>query len=170
MSEPRQIDTSIDIRASPEAVWKALTEADEIARWFALTAETVPGVGGSINLHWGAEVNWPTTIRVWDPPRHVRVEDHYPVIKSLAKGERAELFIDYFIEPLAGGMTRLRVVHSGFDSHTDWNGLYDSTGCGWRCEIAALRYYLERCGGQSRDWVWVVREFAGSVEIGRAHV
>ena len=41
------------VHASLDAVWRALTEADELRRWFPVDARVSPGVGGSIWLSWG---------------------------------------------------------------------------------------------------------------------
>ena len=38
----------IVIDAPLEAVWKAITDAEELTRWFVEEAKVVPGVGGTI--------------------------------------------------------------------------------------------------------------------------
>lgn len=164
MPSIRTIEESIDIKAAPESVWRALTDPAEIARWFATSVTGADGVGNTLELRWGEQFVWPMVVRVWDPPKHVRLEDRYPAIATLDPSSKSELFIDYFIEPIGGGATRLRVVHSGFARDASWDGLYDSTSCGWRCEIAALKFYLERCAGRAREWVWVMREVGCSLD------
>jgi uncharacterized protein YndB with AHSA1/START domain len=56
---------SIDINATPENVWRALTGAGELMRWFPLQARVTPGTGGQ------------TGVRVWltthDPQHSDRV-------------------------------------------------------------------------------------------------
>ena len=44
MADDRQFEHEIEIDAPPAAVWRALTEAQEIARWFApdVTVELLP--------------------------------------------------------------------------------------------------------------------------------
>jgi len=39
----RSFEVKIDINSSPENVWKALTEAEEIAKWFAPEVRVEPG-------------------------------------------------------------------------------------------------------------------------------
>lgn len=46
----RTVEKQIEIAAAPETVWRALTEAEEITRWYAPKAETTPGVGGRLFL------------------------------------------------------------------------------------------------------------------------
>ena len=49
----KDIDLSIEIDASPEAVWRAISDGEELGRWFPLEAEVVPGVGGTVTVAWG---------------------------------------------------------------------------------------------------------------------
>ena len=51
--DARVFDMSIDIDASADAVWSALTEARELTRWFPLEARVIPGEGGSMYWGWG---------------------------------------------------------------------------------------------------------------------
>ena len=44
----RTIEKELEIDAPIEAVWKALTDAEELTNWFPLEARVKPGVGGSI--------------------------------------------------------------------------------------------------------------------------
>jgi hypothetical protein len=41
---------------------------------------------------------------------------------------------------------------------------YDSTSCGWRCELGAVRYDLERFPGWPRDPLWITRELKPSLD------
>ena len=45
----RGIDLAIDIEATLEEVWQALTTGEGIARWFAPHAAVTPGEGGSVS-------------------------------------------------------------------------------------------------------------------------
>ena len=44
----RKVDLTIDIDATLEEVWQALTTGEGIARWFAPYAAVTPGEGGSV--------------------------------------------------------------------------------------------------------------------------
>ncbi len=57
----RAIKKEVLIDVAPDVVWRALTEADELSRWFPVEARVAPGAGGSIWLSWGggAEGNAP---------------------------------------------------------------------------------------------------------------
>jgi hypothetical protein len=44
----RRIENEIEVAAPAEEVWKALTDAGELARWFPLEAHVTLGLGGKI--------------------------------------------------------------------------------------------------------------------------
>jgi uncharacterized protein YndB with AHSA1/START domain len=46
-------EKEIEIAVPIEEVWKALTDANELARWFPLEARVTPGLGGKIFVSWG---------------------------------------------------------------------------------------------------------------------
>ena len=53
MSEAMAIKTveqTIESEASPDEVWQAISTAEELQRWFPLTAEIVLGVGGTVTI------------------------------------------------------------------------------------------------------------------------
>src|SRR5215471_15579426 len=67
----------IEIDAPIEAVWKAISEAEEITRWFCEEARVIPGEGGSYWISWGEGQGAESRIDVWDPPRRLRTS-HIP--------------------------------------------------------------------------------------------
>ncbi len=48
----RSVERTIEIDAPVRDVWRALTDADELMRWFPLEARAEPGEGGSIWMRW----------------------------------------------------------------------------------------------------------------------
>ena len=56
MDEPIRREVTVD--ATPEAVWDALTDPDELAAWFGAEAEVDLRVGGAVRFRWhdGADV------------------------------------------------------------------------------------------------------------------
>ena len=48
----RVIELTIDIDATLDEVWQALTTGEGIARWFAPHAAVTPGEGGSVSVGW----------------------------------------------------------------------------------------------------------------------
>jgi len=139
--EGRVVERELEIGASPAIVWKALTDARELTRWFPLDARVTPGQGGEIWMSWQGLYEGGSRIDVWEPERHLRIA--FP-----ADGP-APLLTDYYLEG-AGGGTVLRVVTSGFGAGTDWDEMYDGVSAGWDFELRALRHYLERHLGSDR--------------------
>lgn len=132
----RAIERTLEIDAPIETVWKAISEGEELAKWFALDARVTPGVGGEVWLSWpGMEGASP--IAVWEPGRRLQTrEEHGPVLMS----------VDWQLEA-KGGKTVLRLVHSGFGADADWDDQYDDTSRGWAVFLGNLKHYLERHGG-----------------------
>jgi len=143
----RTVEISIEIDAPLEAVWKALSEAEELTRWFPLEARVTPGAGGSVWLSWGAPWEGEAKIEVWEPYRHLRTVEPPPQPDSIP------VVVDYYLEA-HGGKTVLRLVHS-FGTGADWEQeYYDSTSRGWGFMLANLRHYLERHPGTPRRVAW----------------
>ncbi len=148
--EQRILDVSIEVDAPASAVWRALTEADELTRWFPPMARVVPGVGGSIFLSWGEGVEGTATIEIWEPNRKLRVVE-------------GPMAIDYLIEA-RGEATVLRIVHSGFGADASFDDQYDATLGGWSYFLYNLKHYLERHRGQPRHMISVRLPLTGTRE------
>lgn len=140
-----KVEIQFDIKVSPEAVWKALTDAEELTRWHALDAQVTPGVGGAISPIWDSrgKDSWP--ISIWEPNKRLRALWCKPDVPE------AELFgVDYFIEDLGGGSTRVRLVHFGFSHSAKRQDMYDGISFGWDELLWALKEYLEKHLGRPR--------------------
>lgn len=163
----RRIDTTVEIRATPEAVWRAFTDAVELTRWFPLDAQVTPGTGGRIKWSWGPPIESEATIQAWEPGQRLllleqtALGDHVtPEEARQAPGRLIEITLS-----AREGSTVLRLVHSGFGEEADWeNELYDGVLRGWTFELRALRHYLETHPGERRLTSWVHLPFSGSVE------
>jgi uncharacterized protein YndB with AHSA1/START domain len=143
----RAHETRIEIDAPIEEVWKALTDATEIARWFAPKMTVEPGVGGFVIADWGPGIEWKTAIEVWEPNKHLRlVETRDRALSPDPNVEQLEpcrLLQDFYLEG-QGGKTVLRLVHSGFGSSKGWDHEYEGTQGGWKACFLRLKTGLER--------------------------
>jgi len=143
----RRVEIAVEIDAPLEAVWKALTESEELTRWFPFEARVTPGAGGSVWMSWGEPWIGEAKIDLWQPNRHLRTLEPPP------KPDSIPVAVDYYLES-RGGKTLLRLVHS-FGTGADWEEeYYDSTSRGWRFMLANLRHYLERHPGTPRQVAW----------------
>src|SRR5262245_26016559 len=93
-------ETRVEIDAQVDEVWKALTEAKEIARWFAPNMTVQPGAGGSVTADWGSGLLWKNAIEVWEPNRHLRLvetrDQFISVPEAKSKMEPCRLLQDYY--------------------------------------------------------------------------
>jgi uncharacterized protein YndB with AHSA1/START domain len=153
-SPARQFETEIRIAAPRDAVWRALAEAREIARWFAPTVEVEPGVGGRILWEWGRHHSWSNTIESWQPGQHLRTRYDSPVDDG--RGGKRPLFVDFHLQG-DGGVTTLRLVHSGFGPEAAFDAEFDGISSGWPVELRSLRHYLENHRGRDRQLAWATR-------------
>jgi uncharacterized protein YndB with AHSA1/START domain len=136
----RQIELSAEIHAPLEQVWRALTTPEEIARWFAPVVTGGSAMGEELRFFWYPGGEYSKTVSAREEHQHFRL------------GETG-LVIDWFVEARSGGVTVVRLVHSGWGEGADWDDMYDATAGGWRYFLFNLRDYLEHHAGQHRTAV-----------------
>ncbi len=168
----RSIELEATIAVPPGGVWKALTDPEELVRWFPLEALVVPGVGGSMWLSWSEEIAARSSIAIWEPGRHLRTVEtkSFAAGNDLTVSQSADLAvaaesvksIDYFMESFETG-TILRVEHSGFEDSCEEQSI-ESVRRGWEFELLSLQVYLERHFGKPRSVAWVRRVLRTSPE------
>ena len=71
--DTRSIEASVEIDAPAPAVWRAITDGDAVANWFAPVASAEPGAGGHLTVSWGGDSEWTSRITVWKPDVHLRL-------------------------------------------------------------------------------------------------
>jgi uncharacterized protein YndB with AHSA1/START domain len=171
--KPRTVEPEVRIDAPQEAVWRALTEANELARWLPPIAAGKPGLGEELLLCWGPHLEWRTEVVTFDVGRHLVWRDKAPTQLGPpeAQASSAEttqgfnhMAVDWTLEA-AGGKVLVRLVQSGFGEGDAWDDFYDGTNLGWRVFLLALRHYLERHSGVRRDMVSVRRPARGGPTV-----
>ena len=103
----RQQTHEIVIDAPIEAVWKAITDGEELTRWFVEEASVEPGVGGTITISWGGGDKGESRIEAWEPNQRLRL-DH-----KFARDKGAVIVSEYTIER-RGGKTVTEVRALGY--------------------------------------------------------
>lgn len=159
----------LDVEAPAEQVWRALTEAEELVRWFPMHAEVVPGRGGSVLWAWGGAWDWRHRIDAWEPPSLLRLVQDVPqrfdaegrAIEDRTTGEPMAL---EFTLTARGGTTQLTLVHSGFGHGAAWDDELESTRTGWTYELTALKHYLEGHRGKDRRVGWATASTTATEE------
>ena len=158
----RQHVTEIEIDATPDEVFRAITEAEQIQRWFAPLAKVEPAadgsmVGGAYSVSWGPTLGEPSKITIWEPGHRFAAEKHRTNAYGSKPDDTAEIqriVVDYQIEAV-GGKTRLRLVHSGFGRGAAWDNEFEATRSGWRVFLLILKHGLEHHPGVDSQTVYV---------------
>jgi len=167
-SKSRSQQHEIEIDASPEAVWRAITDADELARWFVEEAKVTPGEGGSIWISWGEGQAGASLIETWEPGKKLRLAlqsqaDCGPATEQTATQPQSPMIDEYTIETREG-RTVLRLVNSGIPDTSDWDTYYDGTNRGWDMFFIGLKHYLEKHPGKARNNLLFMQPIQGSIE------
>lgn len=137
----RDIELSVELDASPEDVFRAVTEGTELAKWLAPGARVTAPEGakrGSIWISWGEGMSVEHEIEIFDTPKRMR----HPSGRNAET--KAPLYADWSIEARDGGKATLRLVHSGFSAGADWDHEYEAHARGWKLMLQNLRQYFAR--------------------------
>ena len=135
----RTMQQTIEIDAPPATVFQALTDADELSRWWTTRAESDPRTGGSFAYTWEfaeqTERNHTREDTYADvtPDEHVRYDWPMPLGNTV---------VDFRLEPSGEGTT-LVLAHEGWGSGGDWDQAYEMHASGWQFFLGNLKTYLE---------------------------
>ncbi|MEA2171042.1 MAG: hypothetical protein QOF76_4342 [Solirubrobacteraceae bacterium] len=133
MSRAFEVSREIDLPATPEDVWTAITAAP--AAWMFPTGMEIPA---------GASPPEGAPVTTWDPP-------HRLVIRMEAPDGTFNA-LDYAIEARDGGTARLRYVHSGILAD-GWEDQYDAIDGHTDFYLDTLGQYLEHFNGRPVTYV-----------------
>ena len=95
---PKKVEREIEIAATPDEVWRALSDGEELKRWFPLDARVKPGAGGSVWLSWGEGAEWESPIEIWEPGKRLQPVDTIPGQEGAPP---TRIAVDYVIERAA---------------------------------------------------------------------
>lgn len=138
------IERTLELRAAPERVWRALTEADEIARWFGDTAELEARQGAEGWLGWNDYGRFAVRVERCEPPR--RFAWRWAREADTPVDEGPSTLVEWRLTPRDDGGTTLELRESGFERPEDRQ---DNVG-GWKHELGELVEYLRKeTGGRA---------------------
>ena len=150
MTEPdAQVGKVVDIGAPVERVWQALTTAEGLAQFYCDWATVVPGVGGTVQIHWHAGSLPPATIEAWEPNRRLRLV--YPP----HPGTEATTAEEWTLRD-EGDHTVVRLVYEGFGPDTDWSEFYDQFDATASLVVDLLATWLDRHDGAPMTKAWAI--------------
>ena len=133
MSREFEVTRDVDLPASPDDVWTAITAHP--AAWQFPTGAEIPE---------GAEPPADAPVQVWEPPHRLvfRTESSDGTFNAL----------EYVIEARAGGTAHLHYVHSGILAD-GWEDQYDAIGAHTDFYLHTLGQYLEHFKGRPVTYV-----------------
>ncbi len=140
--EPLSIERSVLIAAAPERVWRAVTEASELERWYA------PGCPWEIPaLRAGAEVRFFNTPEDVQHATILELEPQHRLVLRWhleAQYPASQLTTAFQLEPEEGG-TRVTITESGFETLPAEARAesVEHTGAGYAVALETLKTLLE---------------------------
>lgn len=145
-----RIQKSIDLMASPERVWQALTDHEAFGSWFRVKLEGpfVPGAvsHGHITFPGYEHLKWEATVQHMDEPRLFSFTWHpYAIDPEADYSDETPTLVEFRLEPIATG-TRLTVIESGFSKlppHRYGDAIRSNSG-GWEAQMKNIQGYVER--------------------------
>ena len=117
-----RIEEQVRLKQSPERVWRALTDPDELGAWFgaSLEGQTIaPGasVRGRVTHPGYEHVAMDLIIEEMVPERRFSWRWHpHNTEKGVDYSGEARTLVEFILEPTSDGGTLLRVVESGFSA------------------------------------------------------
>jgi uncharacterized protein YndB with AHSA1/START domain len=149
LAELSRIDRSIDIDVPPERVWRALTDAAELAAWFQVRIEGELASGREV---WMTSVHAEHTgqrfavlVVEMTPPRRMVWQWHPgEVDPSIDYAREHRTTVTFTLEPSGKG-TRLSVSETGFDevSLERRAKAYADNSQGWTEVLGWLKKHVE---------------------------
>jgi uncharacterized protein YndB with AHSA1/START domain len=133
-----------ELKARPERVWEALTTADGITSWLAVSASVDGRPGGSVAIEFEDDQSVTGEITRWDPTSRFA---HTWVINGAIESD-----LEYTLEGV-GDTTMLTLVHSGLPDEIC--GGYTP---GWHAFVTRLGALME--GNSLPEWMTVFEEVA----------
>jgi uncharacterized protein YndB with AHSA1/START domain len=138
MSNPkeRSLNHQYFIRAPREAVFRAISDPEWLARWLCDRAEMSPATGSAYLLEWK---NGPThrgKVVEFLPEQRVSLSWSWPGVSL--HGTVLTLSVE-----AADGGTLLRVEHTGFPRLEQWTDVYAGAEWGWTYFAMNLKSVLE---------------------------
>ena len=151
-SKTRDLRFTVKIKAKPEQVYRALTSATELCRWWLQGAETDARNVGRFRMIWPRIKNPSDGDRLFPP--HAAVGDSEGYFVDLEPGRKVAWMwklprkrqipplSSFFIETTRRGC-EVTLVHAGFAARAGADKYFDGCAQGWEDCLSKLKLYLE---------------------------
>jgi uncharacterized protein YndB with AHSA1/START domain len=139
-TELSAIERTVELRAAPERVWRAITDPDELCRWFPqqMALDIRPGAVGTFT--WSEYGDFAVRVDAVEPPRYLAWR--WAREPNVAADEAFMTLVEWWLTPRDDGGTTLRVRESGFADPEHRSGNEE----GWDEELAELAELLGQPG------------------------
>lgn len=143
---PDSIERDILIQAPLDAVWRIVTEPDQIAQWFSDKAEVDLRPGGSGSLTFERQgVTAPFVVEAVEPPHRFAWRWSHP--EGSVPREGNSTLVEFLLSAEGDG-TRLRIVESGIGAlertDAEKREFLEDHGGGWTTCITSLGEYAPK--------------------------
>lgn len=108
---PDEIVRTVQIKASPQRVWRVRTGADLVSQWFGDRTSFHLRPGGATELWWRERGTFHTVVETVDEPKTFAYRWCLDADTPVAEG--ASTLVTFTLTP-DGAVTRLTVTESGF--------------------------------------------------------
>lgn len=129
----------VDVVGDAEAVWEALTQTRDLARWCAPDAQMRAVAGGLFRASVDRVTEMEAHIDVFDPTRRLRLI--YLPCDALPPAETA--LVDDFLLDARGEITIVRLLGSGIPRDPEWNEHFARLRIAWDRALARLKVWVE---------------------------
>lgn len=139
-AKPRQV-YELFIKATPERVWEGITSEEFTSRYFHSTrveSDLKPGSPFLYHSDDRSAVLVEGEVIESDPPRRLVTSWHMLYDPALKADPPSR--VTWELEAVADGLTKLTVIHDGFESETE---TYRQTAGGWMWILSNLKTLLE---------------------------
>lgn len=130
------IERRIELRASPERVWRALTDPGEISGWFGQRTSFTPVVGAGGWFEWDGQGRYHARVERVQPGRALTYR--WARHANVDVDDGPSTLVEWELQPARGGGTILRLRESGFVEHGWRTGNVE----GWLDELADLAAHV----------------------------
>ena len=138
----RALEVEFEVPGTPEEVWDAIATGPGMSAWFVPTQfEDRDGKPAVMMCNFGQGLHACGAVKTWDPPRSWSGEGE-------VYGGSPPIATEWHIEAKAGGICRVRMVHSLFASTDEWDDQLEGAKEGWAGFINNLRLYMTHFRGQ----------------------
>ena len=143
--EAFRVTRSIEIAASADKVWRAITEPEHLSLWFGRTVLAGAGAGAQGTMSFDGYGAVPIRVESIDAPRSVTYRWNNDDARGVLPSGIVEATSTVFTFTLEeqGQITRLTVVESGFERTSDPRANLESHRAGWDLELDKLVSLLE---------------------------